>query len=378
MINKIVNLLEEQGHSVSRFTRTSADIPGMRFGRIRAFFCGIHCPSAIHDMQNQFKANRPDVVMIQNVFPFISTGVFPLIKKMGIPLVFRCGNFRLACPNGLFLSHEKICEKCVGGREYWCVLKNCERSFFKSFGYALRCAWTRLSGNVTKNTDMYITQTQFTREKFVEWGLPEQRIAVIPNFIDNFDAFNSKPDPGNFIGFVGRVSPEKDMPTLLGAAANLPDIPFKIAGDFTRMPWIINEAPENVKFLGRLDSEALDKFYADCRLLVLTSNCYEVFPVVLAEAMARGIPVVCSRIGGLPSIVEEHRTGLLFEPSNIHDLTEKISILWSNQEMCREMGETGRQKSLLQYTGDCYYKNLMTVFEQAIRISHNQTPQRHL
>ena len=155
MLNKIVEMLEEHNHIVTRYTKSSADIPKLRLGKVQAFFKGIYNPYVVREIKRHLASNKPDVVMIQNVYPFISTGIFSVVKSLGIPLIFRCGNFRLFCPNGLLLSHGKLCEKCVGGKEYWCVLKNCENSLPKSLGYALRSAWTRLSQNVTRNTGEY-------------------------------------------------------------------------------------------------------------------------------------------------------------------------------------------------------------------------------
>ena len=306
--------------------------------------------------------------MIQNVFPLISSGVFNMIKKLNIPLVFRCGNFRMFCPNGLLLSHGRLCEKCVGGKEYYCLLNNCENSLPKSLGYSLRTAWTRLSGNVTRNTDMYITQTSFTKNKFVQCGLPAERIKVIPNFVNRLDDGRDEKTPGEFIGFAGRISPEKDIPLLLDVCKNLKNIPLRLAGDYSKMSEITKNVSSNIRFLGHLDSKSLQNFYSSCRFMVLTSKCYEVFPVVLVEAMAKGIPVICSNIGGLSEIVDDGKTGLLFAPGNADELAEKIQYLWDRPDLCWKMGQAAREKVLREYTSEKYYERLIAVFDRAITL----------
>jgi glycosyltransferase involved in cell wall biosynthesis len=179
---------------------------------------------------------------------------------------------------------------------------------------------------------------------------------------------DSDNDIGEYIGYAGRISPEKGVPVFLGAARNCENIPFKLAGDYQRIPNIPQTATENVEFLGNLGKEKLFEFYKNCRMLVMPSLWYEGFPGVILEAMAHGRPVVCSRIGGLPEIVEDGKTGLLFEPGNPDDLVEKIQYLWERPEISIQMGNEGRKKVLKEYSQEKYYSRLMKVYEKAISI----------
>jgi glycosyltransferase involved in cell wall biosynthesis len=82
--------------------------------------------------------------------------------------------------------------------------------------------------------------------------------------------------------------------------------------------------------------------------------------------MVMGKPVVCSRIGGLPEIVEEGVTGLLFRPHDAQDLAEKIRHLWDRPDVCRTMGQAGREKVLREYSLQRYYDRLMGAYEAAL------------
>jgi glycosyltransferase involved in cell wall biosynthesis len=276
-------------------------------------------------------------------------------------------NYRLVCPNGLHMVNGEVCEKCSGGREYWCILRNCTGSLPKSLGYALRNYVARKLRLFLDNVTVFIALTEFMRGRLAAAGLPADRIVVIPNMASN-TAAGLDGRPGEHVGYVGRVSPEKDIPTLLGAARMCPEIPFKAAGSYERMPHLVAEAPRNFQFLGHLDAGRLRQFYAGCRMLVLSSKCFEAFPTVLPEAMSHGKPVVCSRIGGLPEIVDDGVTGLLFDPGNAGELAEKVRYLWGRPELCRKLGEAGREKALREYSPQTHYERLVRAYQKAIEL----------
>jgi glycosyltransferase involved in cell wall biosynthesis len=366
MLEGICRLLMERGHEVLRFTRSSAEIPKMRLGKVRAFFSGIHSSSAAREFANLIAREKPDIVQIQNVYPFISPVVFKISKQAAVPVVFRCANYRLFCPNGLLHSHGEVCDRCVWGKEYWCVLRNCTGSIPKSIGYALRNACARASGAITKNTTMYYVPSEFQKRKFITWGISGERIAVIPNFINVTERFGRADKLGDYVGYAGRISPEKGLPSLLGAAWKCRDIPFRIAGGLELMPELASSAPPNVKFLGRLTPDDMPKFYANARMLVTPSIWYETFGMVIIEAMIQRRPIIASKIGPITVVVDDNVTGLLFEPSNAKDLAKKIRYLWDRPELCRKMGRAGREKALREYSPEKYYERLMTLFRLAV------------
>ena len=159
---------------------------------------------------------------------------------------------------------------------------------------------------------------------------------------------------------------------MLAAAAQMPDVPFKVAGDGPALSEMKAKAPHNVEFVGRLGPDELKRILStDPGCVVVPSVWFEQFPMVVLEAMGRALPVIGSRIGGLPEIIEEGLTGSLFEPGNAEDLARQVRRLWEDPQLCRRMGIAGRQKAMREYTEDAYFHNLMAVYQAAIQRSRS-------
>ena len=174
-------LLVDHGHGVVFFRRSSADIPHRRFGAVRAFGSGIFNPSARAGVRELVRRERPDIAFVQNLYPLISPSILPVLRQEGMPVVMRAANFRLVCPNGLLLSRGEICHRCVGGREYWCILRNCEESLPKSAGYALRSAVARQRRWYLDNVSAYLSATHFLKHQITAGGVEAARVHIVSN-----------------------------------------------------------------------------------------------------------------------------------------------------------------------------------------------------
>lgn len=367
MVGGIATLLREYGHEVDCLFEDSLS-PGAGFrAKGKAFVQGIYGWESVRKVRDLVRAFQPDLVQVQNLYPSLSPWVLPAIRQEGIPVVMRCANYRLVCPNGLLLSHGQVCERCLGGHEQWCVLRNCEGSLPKSLGYALRNFVARTRRLYRDNVTLYYAQTDFQKRKLIAGGFPASRIEVVPNIVD----ISSSPietQVGHYVGFAGRGSPEKGVATLLQAARTCSDLPFRLAGDFWRMPEVAKVKPHNVELLGHLIGPRLEEFFRDCRLLVIPSTWYEGFPGVAIEAMVQGKPVVCSRLGSLPEIVDDEVTGVLFKPGDAADLAAKVERLWNQPDLCVEMGRAGQDKVLREYSPVRYYERIMQVYQRALKL----------
>jgi glycosyltransferase involved in cell wall biosynthesis len=367
MIKRTVALLRQRGHRVDCLLEDTVPSNAGLLAKERAFVSGIYSLKGVRKVNHWVRTFRPDIVQVQNLYPSLSPWVLPAIRQEGIPVVMCCANSRLVCPNGLLLSHGQVCERCIGGREYWCILRNCEDSLSKSVGYALRNFAARKRRLYHDNVTLYYALTVFQKRKLVEGGFPAERLEVIPNMVETSKSLGKVP-LGNYVAFAGRGSPEKGVTTLLQAARDCPQIPFQLAGDFWRMPGVEKGKPANVELLGHLQGPRLDDFFKNCRFLVFPSICYESFGLVVIEAMLHGKPVVCSRLGGLPEIVDDGVNGLLFEPGDAVDLAARIKWLWSRPDLCVEMGKAGREKVLREYSPPRYYERLMQVYRRALEL----------
>jgi len=367
VVEAVQRVLEHNGHEAICLYRSSAEISRMFLGRARAFVGGVCGWSGQRAMRRIIGERSPDVVHVHNVFPLISPTVVRECSRARVPVVMTVHNYRLVCPNGLHMVNGQVCEKCCGGREYWCALRNCTGNLPKSIGYALRNYVARKRRLFLDNVTVYAALTEFQRQRLIAAGFPGDRIEVIPNMAAPVET-DAGTRLGDYVGYVGRISPEKGLPVLMAAARKCPDTVFKAAGSYDRMPDLPSQAPPNFEFLGHLNAEALGEFYRECRIVVLPSTCFEGFPGVLAEAMLHAKPVVCSRIGGLPEIVDDGMTGMLFEPGNAEELAEKIRFLWEQPDLCCKMGQAGREKALREYSPDRYYERLMAVYRRAISL----------
>lgn len=362
-----ISLLKRRGVHVCTFLHDSRALGRSVLGKLQAFATGIYSPSAYKFAWKLIKREKPDIVHLHNLYPLFSPSVLVACRRAGVPAVMTCHNYRLTCPTGLHLNGHSICERCIGGREHWCVLKNCTGEIFKSVAYALRSSIARQLQLFQKNVTLFIALTEFAKVRLVDNGFECDRIVVLPNMLAAVDS-SVDPSGGWYIAFAGRINPEKGIDTLLAAVALFPEISVRLAGDGPIMRSFIESATPNVEFLGRLEPQEMAEFYRSARFLVLPSKCFEGCPMVIFEAMGYGLPIIASRIGGLSELVEDGITGFLFEPGNSDDLAKKIKLLWENPDLCRQMGKAGREKAIREYGEDVYYNRLMLVYERAISL----------
>ena len=364
VVRDIKSVLKFYDHDVISFERNSAELNDMKFGAVSAFFSGLYNPFSRSKFRKLLEAERPDIIHIHNLFPLISPSILPVTKKSGIPVIMTVHNYRLDCPNGLYYSKGEICERCHGGKEYWCVLRNCEKNHLKSLGYALRNWVARKQRAYLNNVSVYACLTEFQKQKLVSAGYPAKRLSIIPNMVQ-LPETKVMNDAKSYVGFVGRMSKEKGVSVLVESAKLCEDIPFTAAGGYDTLPNLENQIPSNFKLLGHCNPSELDAVYQSASFIVLPSVWYEGFPTVLVEAMLHGKAIICSDIGGLPEIVDDGVTGLLFKPGDADDLAEKIRYLWEQPDLCAKMGQAGRNKALSEYSTEKYYERLMEAYKKA-------------
>ena len=364
-------LLSSNSVTVSQYIRSSTEIEEITLGKVRAFVSGIYNRRVVREVREKLLQVKPDIVHIHNLYPIISPAVLPVIKKQNIPVVMTVHNYRLLCPNGLFYNRTGICERCTAQwKELNCIAYNCEGSFFKSTGYAMRNAYARYRILYKNNIDAYLCLTNFQKKKLQDNGFPAEKMYVLPNMYNKSLPGNQPRNQHTYIAFAGRISREKGVDLIIQAARGLPDIQFKIAGA-VRDGFILKNLPSNVTYCGVLRGDDLDDFYRNASAFIMASICYEGFPMVLPEAMAYRLPVIAPRIGGFPEIVEDGKNGLLVTMGDHQDLIEKIKYIWENPNIAREMGENGFQKLTREYSPDTYYDKLMNVYRQVIDKNNN-------
>ena len=361
----IVALLTEHGHEVAWHRRSSAEIAGSVLGQVKSLFTGVWNPCEAKAVAEHVKEFKPDIVQVQNIYPLLSPGIFPAIRKLGIPIVMRCPNYRLFCPNGLCCDMQgHVCEQCFGGHEWRCAFKNCTGSRLKSVGYALRGWAARVTRRILDNVDVFIVQTEFQRQKFMKQGIPEAKLAILPGIMQKMDSA-AEWQPGKYVTYIGRCSEEKGILEYMECARKLPDLPFMVAGSYDGMPGLRESAPGNVVWTGFLKGEALRNAFLDSRMVVVPSRCYEGFPNTIVQAMQMERPVIAVNLGSSGSIVQEGATGEKFTPMDVDEMAAKINKLYADVECCRRYGQAGRKEALRLYSRESIYDKLLGIYRQA-------------
>ena len=364
----LVNLLRSGGHRVAWFRKTSKGLEDHLSKKTIAFFAGIYSPLSVEELKKQLNLFKPDLVQVQNIYPFISPAILRIIKKKGIPIVMRCPNYRLFCPSGLHLDRKgSICEKCLGtGAELNAILNNCENHLVKSTGYALRNFVARTFWKIHTQVDHFLVQSEFQKQKFVANNIPAEKISVVSGLSTNNEC-SDKWLPGEYVSFIGRVSKEKGIQDFIEAARLLPDIPFKVAGRLEdKDKKYIEHSPMNLEWSGYLDGDELTAFYKNSRIVVVPGKWYEGFPNVIVAAMMYQKPVITSNLGAMASIVDHKKNGILVDPNSLQELVDNIGELFTNPALCQEYGLKAKIKAKKLYTEERIYEELMAAYKKII------------
>ncbi len=360
-------LLRQNGHEIFEYLDDNRRIPEL--GNTRLSMETMWSRSSYQKLSAFIAESRPDVVHFHNTFPLISPSAYYAARKHGVPVVQTLHNFRLLCANAIFMRDGRPCEDCLPRRVPFAgVLHKCYRdSRTASAGVAAMVTLHRALGTWRNLIDVYIALSEFARDKFVAGGLPRHKIVVKPNCLTDDPALGL--GQRAFALFVGRLSPEKGIATLVSAWERIGDrLPIKIVGEGPEASRVREAAREfaGIEFLGAEPRERALSLLKEASILVIPSICYENFPVVAAEAFATGTPVVASDIGSLPSIVESGQTGLLFRPGDAADLTEKVMWLVDHPAELDAMRPRARMEFECKYSAGVNLTLLLQAYRRAL------------
>ena len=269
------------------------------------------------------------------------------------------------CSNGLFFRDGHPCELCKTGRTWNAVRYRCYRdSVPLSALYASILALHRAIGT-WRRIDRFIALNPFTAGKMVEGGITEPgRLRVLGNFSPNtIPPARSSQQRAPYVLFVGRLSDEKGVDVLIDAAAQVPELGVKIAGDGPQEGALRARAAglPNVEFLGRVEGERKFQLMREARAVAFPSVCYENFSLVLLEALSVGTPIIASRLGGLPTILNEGADSLFFAPGDANSLAERLRQALANPELMLQLGKRGLEVTLQEYTEARHYQRLTDI-----------------
>jgi len=275
------------------------------------------------------------------------------------------------CANGAAMYKGRISEKCLAGNYSCAFLGRCFRdSYVASWVYASALLVRRLFHTYDIIT-RFIAVSRFVRDKYISLGIPEKKISVLCNFID-FDKIPLRqPHNDGYFIYIGRLSQEKGVWTLVRSFAKNPHLTLKIVGDGperkTLEEFIAERGIRNVSLCGHLGEERF-QILSKALACIVPSECYEAFGRSVAESFACGVPVIASRLGGLPELVRDGENGWLFQPGDVDALSEYLRRVSSlKASSIKEMGNNGYVFARNNFSKDNYLKQLIQIYKEAIR-----------
>jgi glycosyltransferase involved in cell wall biosynthesis len=361
------SLLERHGHDVKRYVVHNDETEHM--GAVHLLATTVWNRTQFRGIRSVIRAFRPHVVHVHNTLPLISPAVYGAAHAEAVPVVQSLHNYRLVCPSALLFREGRPCEMCIGRSVPWPgVWHACYRdSRAASAAVATMLVTHRGLGTYARRVHRYIALTPGARARFVAGGLPEAKIVVKPNFID--EPTGPGAGDGGYALFVGRLSEEKGVRELIEAWHNGGGgMRLRVVGDGPLMDLARQASAQlpAIEVLGRVRPADVRTHMRGATILIVPSTCYESFPMTIVEAFASGTPVVASRHGAMAEIVDNGRTGLHFHPGDSADLALKLEWVGNHPAEIKSMRAVARREYEEKYTASRNYALLQDIYAQAI------------
>ena len=330
-----------------------------------------HNFEAVKKIKELIRIEQPDLMYC--LLPgILSSDIFKVAKQYNLPIILRVSDYRLLCGVNVLLRNENICEECIHGNYFRMIKHKCVKN---SKLLSILRAWS-LSYNrrfkTYRHIDAVIFPSRFTSNKFLESNyFPPEKIHVVPTFLDCTEIIPNYTHK-NYVLCLGRFSPEKGYKYVVEALKYLKDTPISvvITGNKndcgSELKTIIQDLniEEKVQFIGFLDGENLDTIIQGALCIACPAIWYENFPNVVIEAYSYGKPVIASSLGSLPEIIDEGKTGFLFEVKNSEQIAQTVKKLYNDSNNCTEMGHNARKKCENDFNSDKHWIEFMKIYEK--------------
>ena len=309
----------------------------------------------------------PDVCHAHNIYHHLSPAILPVVAAKGIPVFLTLHDLKIACPDYLMLSHGEVCEQCKGGKVYRVAARRCMKGKLSlSVLVMLEAYLHRFLGTYARNVTKFVVPSRFYISKFVEWGFAPDKFTYIPNFVD-CRSFEPGFEPGRRFLYLGRLSREKGIATLLVAAAKA-RVGLDVAGTGpleTELKQLAEKLGADVRFHGFLSGAKLHDAIRGARSVVLPSEWYENAPLSILEAYAMGKPVLGSSMGGIPEVVVDNETGWVFKAADADALATMLAkIAGLSSAAVADMGRAARALAENQYSPARYVERIRTLYAE--------------
>ena len=325
----------------------------------------IHSPEAVRKFGALIDQTHPDLVHCHNIYHQLTPSIIGAAKRRGVPVVLTLHDYKPVCPVYLRLRGGQPCSDCLSGRQSRVLVNRCaDGSLAKSALLYAESVVQRFLGSY-ESLDAIIAPSKFMKTSVTQNRFSAEKLTVIPNGVDT-RAIKPTHQDTNYAFYMGRLSPEKGITTLLEAHAAISErISLRIAGTGPAVEDLRARFPA-AEFLGHLSGAALDDAVRGASVVVAPSNCYENCPMSVLEAMAYGKPVIGSDIGGIPELIAHGETGYLFPPGDLNSLRSRLLELMENPALRHRFGAAGRKRAEEHFSLDRHNAALMQLYSKVI------------
>ena len=361
--------LIDHGHQVSLYTRDSRELDGASGTRRITSGLGIlYSRRASRELSRLIRKERPDVAHLHNLLPLITVSAISALAEAAVPMVMTHHNYRLICPNGLLFTQGRLCERCpTRGNFVPAVMNRCvQDSSGASLAYAV--ALTFAASSYRRSVDLHLCPSMTVRRRVEARLGPGHRVETVPHFLADRDHFPQRRRRPYF-AYLGRLSAEKGISVLLGAARLVPDADFEIMGEGPLDPAYRGDASlaERVRMRGYISDDSRFDLLAGARALIVPSRSMENSPYSVMEAYRAGVPVIASKIGGLEEMVEEGKSGLLVVPGDAVALASSMQLLLNDEALAQDLAQGARVRYQTRHSMAAGYRRLVDCYESVTR-----------
>jgi glycosyltransferase involved in cell wall biosynthesis len=353
-------LLSEAGHAVEVFAPLLGRPSGLDLAAVG--IRTIWSRQAVDHVTRLIGSSRPDVIHCHNLFPTLSPAVIRAASNGG-PVIMTLHNYRLQCLPATLFRDSRICEDCLGRAPWPGVLHRCYQDSFAASAALASSIVLHTGIGTFKRVSLYLAISEFVRRKHIEGGLSPDQIIVKPHFAWRAER---REGPGQYFLFLGRLSPEKGVDTVLNAWTQIRS-KLLIVGDGPEAARLRASAPGNVEFRRTVEPDEVQALLRHARALVVPSTWHEGAGKVVLEAYAAGVPVLASRVGALPETVRDGVTGLLLPPSYTKAWTQAAQRLLEDSESER-MGDAGWDLWNEHYSPEHGLQNIERAYRKALAL----------
>lgn len=328
----------------------------------------IYSFEAKRKLEKLIKETKPDIAHLHIFQHQLSLSILDVLKKYNIPIVYTAHDLKMICPNYKMMTYGKTCEDCKGEKYSNCLKNKCVKNSTIKSAVAMIEAYVNKYRKAYDKIDYIITPSKFYRDKFIEFGINQEKIGHIPNFLnDKKIEYDTLPEQNYFLYF-GRLSEEKGIMTLTKAMKKI-DATLKIVGTGPikdKIEEFIEENNyKNIELLGFKSGKELNTIIANAKAVILPSEWYENGPYSAIESLKLGKILIGSNLGGIPELIDGN--GYVFKNGDSNDLYEKINCIIKLDKVSRKQMQN---KSLeifeKEYVSEIHYNKLIKIYRKLV------------